>query len=1115
MATRTGRASVDVVADVGKFGANLTRDLNKALRNVKVDGKSVGDQLAQDVDKGVSSAEQSIDRLGGKLRNSKGQFITAGQALGEGLGDGITRGADGKLRDAQGRFVKSGEEAGQQAGKGFAKGWNLSLGKGGEFNRQLAITASRISLIGLAGAAAAPGVLHLTAALLPAAGALTVLPALAVAVKGAMAIVQIATAGVGDAITKGLTGTAAQAEKALQELPPAAREFAKSIIALKPEINALRASVSGRFFKPLQDDVARTARIYLPMLTHDLSDVAGSLGGLGEQFAETGRKAEVIKGVRDTFKATRLAAINLRGSIDPLVTAFAVLIQNTAPELPRMAMGFTTLAQRASAWLTKMVESGKVNEVWEASITTLKDLAGLIGNVGSILATVFSAATAGGTSLLGNLRDLTGQAAAFLKSGEGSEALTAVFTTLAALGAAMRTALGAALPAIARALGELLPVIADLAPAAADLVVAIAPLLPIVAQIAAAIVSSLVPGLTAFTGWLSQNTGVVKAAAVATAAYVVTAKALAAVTTVQLAGGMVAWAKGLKVVTTATKVATAANYALGVAVNFALGPIGLIIAAIVLVVGGLILLYKKNEAFRNFVNKAWNAIKVGIKAAVDWIVGTAWPLIQQAWQGIAAGAMWLWNNALKPAFDGIVAAIRWVGQAVTWLWTNIYMPYFRLIGNVVMWLWNNVITPAFSAITTVLRGVAVVVLWLWNNVFSPAFQGIGAVARVVWAVLKGAFDGIMLGVRVVGASFSWLWSVVGPPLKAIGGLVFWLWKQVFSIAWAGIKAEFKILAAVVTWLWTNVVSPSFKAIGQIAMWLWNTIIVPAFQGIKGAIMSLASAYRALWNTYISPALKNIGNGIRTLYNAIVVPIFNGIKTVIVSRIQQAVAVIGAIRAFVSNVSANFTTLVNSVKSRLQNVVSDVKALPGKIRSAIGNLGSLLFNAGKNVIQGLINGIASKLGALRDKAASAASTIRNLFPFSPAKEGPLSGGGSPEIAGGKIATMVAAGIEAQTPKLAAAARAMAAATMIGPGGGSGLDFAGRDILRAAIGSDGSGAVKPGAGARGMIVFEDGAIRVSFTGAVPTEAEALQTGKAIGDGIAATLADRDVHNTVRTL
>lgn len=50
-------------------------------------------------------------------------------------------------------------------------------------------------------------------------------------------------------------------------------------------------------------------------------------------------------------------------------------------------------------------------------------------------------------------------------------------------------------------------------------------------------------------------------------------------------------------------------------------------------------------------------------------------------------------------------------------------------------------------------------------------------------------------------------------------------------------------------------------------------------------------------------------------------------------------------------------------------------LPGRAVSAVGSLGSTLYNAGASLIQGLINGVTAKIGALRDKLSS----VTNLIP----------------------------------------------------------------------------------------------------------------------------------------
>lgn len=142
-------------------------------------------------------------------------------------------------------------------------------------------------------------------------------------------------------------------------------------------------------------------------------------------------------------------------------------------------------------------------------------------------------------------------------------------------------------------------------------------------------------------------------------------------------------------------------------------------------------------------------------------------------------------------------------------------------------------------------------------------------------------------------------------------------------------------------------------------------------------------------------------------------------------------------------------LTGGASSAVSTVVGFLRGLPSKIASAVGSLGSLLLNAGKNVVQGLIDGIESKFGSLRDMASRMAQTIRNFLPFSPAKEGPLSGSGNPYHSGQVIAGDLAGGVQSQLPTVRSAADQLAGQFGVGgpqlavAGGGPGftIDTAG--------------------------------------------------------------------------
>ena len=59
------------------------------------------------------------------------------------------------------------------------------------------------------------------------------------------------------------------------------------------------------------------------------------------------------------------------------------------------------------------------------------------------------------------------------------------------------------------------------------------------------------------------------------------------------------------------------------------------------------------------------------------------------------------------------------------------------------------------------------------------------------------------------------------------------------------------------------------------------------------------------------------------------------------------------------------------------MVSFLRTVPGKIKSAIGNLGRLLWDTGRSIISGLIGGIKEKLSALWDTVKGIGSKIKDL------------------------------------------------------------------------------------------------------------------------------------------
>jgi hypothetical protein len=77
-----------------------------------------------------------------------------------------------------------------------------------------------------------------------------------------------------------------------------------------------------------------------------------------------------------------------------------------------------------------------------------------------------------------------------------------------------------------------------------------------------------------------------------------------------------------------------------------------------------------------------------------------------------------------------------------------------------------------------------------------------------------------------------------------------------------------------------------------------------------------------------------------------------------------------------------------------------------------------------------------IGSVGSAVAGIASKVAGFFGLSPAVEGPLSGGGAPEIRGRHFADALASGMLGGLPGVAASAGRVASAAGIGPGRGAG-------------------------------------------------------------------------------
>lgn len=207
-------------------------------------------------------------------------------------------------------------------------------------------------------------------------------------------------------------------------------------------------------------------------------------------------------------------------------------------------------------------------------------------------------------------------------------------------------------------------------------------------------------------------------------------------------GAAIIYAQRQAIATAATKVAafvtgglSGALTAVRTALTLALGPVGLVIAAVGALTAGVIWAYRNNEEFRDKTNAAFSA------------VGEA--------------GKWLWESALKPALGFIKDAVFTAGRAGLWLWDNAFKPAFKAIGAVAMWLWDAVLKPYLKLVWFQLRTTGAVAMWLWDKAFKPAFTFIGHKAMDLWN-------------KWLSPAYSWMASGVDDVAKATRTAINWM-----------------------------------------------------------------------------------------------------------------------------------------------------------------------------------------------------------------------------------------------------------------------------------------------------------------------------------------------------
>lgn len=285
---------------------------------------------------------------------------------------------------------------------------------------------------------------------------------------------------------------------------------------------------------------------------------------------------------------------------------------------------------------------------------------------------------------------------------------------------------------------------------------------------------------------------------------------------------------------------------------------------------------------------------------------------------------------------------------------------------------------------------------------GPMFTQFGTMLLGLLPQITGMFTSMLPPIMAIGTAFLGLL----PTLMSFGSAVLpVIVGAVTTLLPLVAQAAGTILPAVI-----GVVQRLVPIVQQIATTIIPMVVagiqtlIPKILGVVDPLVSIANTIIGILGPaidFLLPVVQNVFGQLVVIIGGAIDLIVGVLNTVAAllrgdwagawQGVQQIVgAVVSTIQGLVSNAMTfidrtmgntikniviffhdGWNNLVSNVATKISELIGKVQALPGDIKSALGNLGSLLTQAGKDLISGMINGIGSMGQALKDKASGLA------------------------------------------------------------------------------------------------------------------------------------------------
>lgn len=344
------------------------------------------------------------------------------------------------------------------------------------------------------------------------------------------------------------------------------------------------------------------------------------------------------------------------------------------------------------------------------------------------------------------------------------------------------------------------------------------------------------------------------------------------------------------------------------------GPITIVIGVIAALIAIFVLLWNKNEGFRNFIINAWNAIKT---------------FMVNVWNVLKAVASVVWNAILT----AITTAVSNVYNFIMIVWNQI-VAYLQGLWNGIIAIATTVWNLLVTIITTVFTTIMTIVMTIWTAIWtflSTIWNTIITIATTIWNLL----------VTVITTVFTTIMTIAMTIWNAIWTFLQTLWNTIVTVAtkvWNAITTTISTALQAAWSFISNIWNTIWSFLSGILTTIWNKVVIIFTQ----VVSTISDKMSQAWNFIVTKGMQWVSTITSTLIN-------------FVNRVVQGFVNV------VNKVSQGMTNAVNKVKSFVDDFVSAGADMIRGLMRGIGNMARDLAEKAASVAKGALNAAKRALG----------------------------------------------------------------------------------------------------------------------------------------------------------